>query len=47
MEKTKVEKTTGAIDVSVMIDKLAAQGNEALKAMADFDQEKVDHIVHF
>lgn len=46
MEKTKVEKTTGAIDVSVMIDKLAAQGNEALKAMADFDQEKVDHIVH-
>ncbi|MCM6930387.1 bifunctional acetaldehyde-CoA/alcohol dehydrogenase [Enterococcus italicus] len=46
MEKTKVEKTIGAIDVSVMIDKLAAQGNEALKAMADFDQEKVDHIVH-
>ncbi|WP_288744734.1 bifunctional acetaldehyde-CoA/alcohol dehydrogenase [uncultured Enterococcus sp.] len=46
MAKTKVEKTTGAIDVSVMIDKLAAQGNEALKAMADFDQEKVDHIVH-
>lgn len=46
MVKTKVEKTTGAIDVSVMIDKLAAQGNEALKAMADFDQEKVDHIVH-
>ncbi|HCS30923.1 MAG TPA: bifunctional acetaldehyde-CoA/alcohol dehydrogenase [Enterococcus sp.] len=46
MAKTKVEKATGAIDVSVMIDKLAAQGNEALKAMADFDQEKVDHIVH-
>ncbi|WP_313628447.1 bifunctional acetaldehyde-CoA/alcohol dehydrogenase [Enterococcus italicus] len=46
MAKTKVEKTTGAIDVSVMIDKLSAQGNEALKAMADFDQEKVDHIVH-
>ena len=46
MAKTKVEKTTGAIDISVMIDKLAAQGNEALKAMADFDQEKVDHIVH-
>ncbi|MGM8139357.1 bifunctional acetaldehyde-CoA/alcohol dehydrogenase [Enterococcus italicus] len=46
MAKTKVEKTTGAIDVSVMIDKLAAQGNEALKAMADFDQEKIDHIVH-
>lgn len=46
MAKTKVEKITGAIDVSVMIDKLAAQGNEALKAMADFDQEKVDHIVH-
>lgn len=46
MAKIKVENTTGAIDVSVMIDKLAAQGNEALKAMADFDQEKVDHIVH-
>ncbi len=29
-----------------MIDELAAKANVALKEMEDFDQEKVDHIVH-
>ncbi|KAF1305704.1 bifunctional acetaldehyde-CoA/alcohol dehydrogenase [Enterococcus saccharolyticus] len=45
MTKT-VEKEVGKIDVSVMIDDLAAKANVALKEMENFDQEKVDHIVH-
>lgn len=45
-ETTKIEQTAHGVDVSVMIDRLATQGNEALQAMADFDQAKVDHIVH-
>lgn len=45
-ETIKMEQTTNGVDVSVMIDRLATQGNEALQAMADFDQAKVDHIVH-
>ncbi len=45
MAKT-VEKEVGTIDVSVMIDDLAVKGNAALKEMENFDQEKVDHIVH-
>lgn len=32
--------------VEKMIDNLVEKGNTALKAMEDFDQEKVDHIVH-
>ncbi|HRL51945.1 MAG TPA: aldehyde dehydrogenase family protein, partial [Enterococcus aquimarinus] len=42
----KKEKEVATIDVSVMIDDLAAKGNVALKEMENFDQEKVDHIVH-
>ena len=45
MAKT-VEKEVGTIDVSVMIDDLVVKGNAALKEMENFDQEKVDHIVH-
>lgn len=45
MSKT-VEKEVATIDVSVMIDDLAAKGNVALKAMENFTQEQVDHIVH-
>ncbi len=45
MAKT-VEKEVGTIDVSVMIDGLAERANVALKEMENFDQEKVDHIVH-
>ena len=29
-----------------MIDELATKANVALKAMEDFTQEQVDHIVH-
>ena len=42
----KKEKEVATVDVSVMIDDLAAKGNVALKEMENFDQEKVDHIVH-
>lgn len=35
-----------AIDVEAMIDNLATKANIALKEMEDFDQKKVDHIVH-
>lgn len=45
MAKT-VEKEVGTIDVSVMIDDLVVKGNAALKEMENFDQKKVDHIVH-
>lgn len=45
MAKT-LDKETKTIDVQQMIDELAAKGNVALKEMEDFDQEKVDHIVH-
>ncbi|MGX7196854.1 bifunctional acetaldehyde-CoA/alcohol dehydrogenase [Enterococcus olivae] len=45
MAKT-VEKEVGTVDVSVMIDDLAVKANVALKEMEEFDQEKVDHIVH-
>ena len=41
-----VEKEVEKLDVSAMIDDLAAKANVALKGMEDFDQEKVDHIVH-
>ncbi|MCB8525498.1 bifunctional acetaldehyde-CoA/alcohol dehydrogenase, partial [Enterococcus faecalis] len=34
------------VDVSSMIDELAKKANVALKAMEDFTQEQVDHIVH-
>lgn len=40
----KVEKET--INVEEMIDDLAKKGNVALKAMENFTQEQVDHIVH-
>lgn len=34
------------LEVQKVIDTLAGNGQSALKAFADFDQEKVDHIVH-
>lgn len=34
------------LEVQQVIDTLASNGQSALKAFADFDQEKVDHIVH-
>ncbi|EHU4981353.1 bifunctional acetaldehyde-CoA/alcohol dehydrogenase, partial [Enterococcus faecalis] len=37
---------TETVDVSSMIDELATKANVALKAMEDFTQEQVDHIVH-
>ena len=33
-------------DVQAVIDELAARANVALEKMSDFDQEKVDYIVH-
>ena len=45
MVKTVKEKTE-TVDVSSMIDELATKANVALKAMEDFTQEQVDHIVH-
>ncbi|MEI5994662.1 bifunctional acetaldehyde-CoA/alcohol dehydrogenase [Candidatus Enterococcus mansonii] len=46
MAKTMKKEDTKITDVSVMIDELARKANVALKEMEDFDQEKVDHIVH-
>lgn len=43
MAKKEEVKT---LDVSAMIDELAARGNEAMRKMSDFTQEQVDHIVH-
>ncbi len=40
------KEDTKTTDVSAMIDELAKKANVALKEMEDFDQEKVDHIVH-
>ncbi|BAL62455.1 bifunctional acetaldehyde-CoA/alcohol dehydrogenase [Melissococcus plutonius] len=34
------------MDIQTMINELAGKANVALKEMANFDQEKVDHIVH-
>lgn len=34
------------LEVQKVIDTLASNGQSALKAFANFDQEKVDHIVH-
>ncbi|CAM3226608.1 bifunctional acetaldehyde-CoA/alcohol dehydrogenase [Vagococcus fessus] len=34
------------VNVEKMIDELVLKGNKALDAMEDFNQEKVDHIVH-
>ncbi len=45
VKKEKTEKTE-TVDVSSMIDELATKANVALKAMEDFTQEQVDHIVH-
>ncbi|MDU6316010.1 MAG: hypothetical protein E6580_10715, partial [Enterococcus faecalis] len=45
VKKVKKEKTE-TVDVSSMIDELATKANVALKAMEDFTQEQVDHIVH-
>ena len=44
MAKTLEKEVT--IDVQAMIDDLAKKANVALKEMENFDQEKVDHIVH-
>ncbi|MBO0470645.1 bifunctional acetaldehyde-CoA/alcohol dehydrogenase [Enterococcus sp. DIV0242_7C1] len=46
MAKTTKKEETQTTDVAVMIDELAKKANVALKEMEDFDQAKVDHIVH-
>ncbi|EJM6505530.1 bifunctional acetaldehyde-CoA/alcohol dehydrogenase [Enterococcus faecalis] len=46
MVKTVKKEKTETVDVSSMIDELAIKANVALKAMEDFTQEQVDHIVH-
>ena len=46
MVKTVKKEKTETVDVSSMIDELATKTNVALKAMEDFTQEQVDHIVH-
>lgn len=46
MAKTMKKEDTKTTDVAAMIDELAKKANVALKEMEDFDQEKVDHIVH-
>ena len=46
MVKTVKNEKTETVDVSSMIDELATKANVALKAMEDFTQEQVDHIVH-
>lgn len=46
MVKTVKKEKTETVDVSSMIDELATKSNVALKAMEDFTQEQVDHIVH-
>ncbi|MBF0823409.1 bifunctional acetaldehyde-CoA/alcohol dehydrogenase [Enterococcus faecalis] len=45
MVKTVKKEKTETVDVSSMIDELATKANVALKAMEDFTQEQVDHIV--
>jgi len=46
MAKAVEKEKTQTISVEQTIDELATKANVALKEMADFDQEKVDHIVH-
>lgn len=46
MAKTAKKEETVVVDVQAMIDGLAQKANIALKEMEDFDQEKVDYIVH-
>lgn len=46
MAKTMKKEDTKTTDVAAMIDELAKKANVALKEMEDFDQDKVDHIVH-
>ncbi|EOW1987885.1 bifunctional acetaldehyde-CoA/alcohol dehydrogenase [Enterococcus faecalis] len=46
MVKTVKKEKTETVDVESMIDELATKANVALKAMEDFTQEQVDHIVH-
>ncbi len=46
MVKTVKKEKTETVDVLSMIDELATKANVALKAMEDFTQEQVDHIVH-
>ena len=44
-EDKKVEMNE-TVSVEAVIDNLVVKGNQALKEMKTFDQEKVDHIVH-
>ncbi|WP_407855042.1 bifunctional acetaldehyde-CoA/alcohol dehydrogenase [Enterococcus hailinensis] len=46
MAKAVEKEKNQTISVEQTIDELATKANVALKEMADFDQEKVDHIVH-
>ncbi|MFD1550138.1 bifunctional acetaldehyde-CoA/alcohol dehydrogenase [Levilactobacillus fuyuanensis] len=45
-ENPKVKKEESTETVDQMIDRLTAKAHDALCAMDDFTQEKVDHIVH-
>ena len=45
-KKAAVVEETKVNDVQAVIDELAAKANVALAEMSDFDQAKVDHIVH-
>lgn len=40
------EPNSKEVDVTAMIDELVAKGHVALDKMEDFDQEKIDNIVH-
>ncbi|MBC6314656.1 bifunctional acetaldehyde-CoA/alcohol dehydrogenase [Listeria grandensis] len=42
----KEKAVNEVVEVQKVIDTLASNGQSALKAFADFDQEKVDNIVH-
>ncbi|MEO1769680.1 bifunctional acetaldehyde-CoA/alcohol dehydrogenase [Candidatus Enterococcus ferrettii] len=46
MAKAVEKEIKDTINVEQMIDEMATKANVALDVMADFDQEKVDHIVH-
>ncbi|WP_407888958.1 bifunctional acetaldehyde-CoA/alcohol dehydrogenase [Levilactobacillus sp. N40-8-2] len=45
-ENPKVKKEENTETVDQMVDRLTAKAHDALCAMDDFTQEKVDHIVH-
>lgn len=46
VKSKKAPEVKPVVDVEAMINELVEKGNIALKQMENFDQEKVDHIVH-